>query len=142
MGRAFIQDHFNNTIYVFALGLKPIKFASFIPNGEYVTVSLVGKEDITKAHLIEFIKHPKIREFLPQGWSLPKDLCICFPKIPISHAAHPYTNRFIMIGDASIPRTYKNGIESAFDTAWFAAHTIFERGISEEDFKKDITSLP
>ena len=47
-----------------------------------------------------------------------------------------------MIGDASISRTYKNGIESAFDTARLAAHTIFERGFSEEDFKKDIISQP
>ena len=136
LGRSYIQEHFHKIIYVFALGIKPIKFAAFIPKGDYVTVSLVGKEDITKAHLIEFIKHPRVSELLPQGWSLPKDLCICFPKIPISHAAHPYTNRFVMIGDSSISRTYKNGIESAFDTARLAAHTIFERGISEEDFKK------
>ena len=136
LGRSYIQEHFSKTIYVFALGIKPIKFAAFIPKGDYVTVSLIGKEDITKAHLVEFMKHPKVCELLPRGWSLPKDLCICFPKIPISHAAHPYTNRFVMIGDASISRTYKNGIESAFDTARLAAQTIFERGISEEDFKK------
>ncbi|MEK7291460.1 MAG: hypothetical protein AAB013_06035, partial [Planctomycetota bacterium] len=136
LGRSYIQEHFSKTIYVFALGIKPIKFAAFIPKGDYVTVSLIGKEDMTKAHLVEFMKHPKVCELLPSGWSLPKDLCICFPKIPISHAAHPYTNRFVMIGDASISRTYKNGIESAFDTARLAAQTIFERGISEEDFKK------
>ena len=136
LGRSYIQERFNKTIYVFALGIKPIKFAAFIPKGDYVTVSLVGKEDITKAHLIEFMKHPKVCELLPHGWSLSKDFCICFPKIPISHAAHPYTNRFVIIGDASISRTYKNGIESAFDTARLAAHTIFKRGISEEDFKK------
>ena len=136
LGRSYIQQRFHRTIFVFALGIKPIKFAAFIPKGDYVTVSLVGKEDITKANLVEFMKHPKVIELLPKGWSLPKDLCICFPKIPISHAAHPYTNRFVMIGDASISRTYKNGIESAFDTARLAAHTIFERGFSEEDFKK------
>jgi flavin-dependent dehydrogenase len=136
LGRPYIHEHFSKTIYVFALGIKPIKFAAFIPKGDYITVSLIGKEDITKAHLVEFMKHPKVRELLPSEWSLPKDLCICFPKIPISHAAHPYTNRFVMIGDASISRTYKNGIESAFDTARLAAQTIFERGISEEDFKK------
>ncbi|MBI2470861.1 MAG: hypothetical protein HYV59_06415 [Planctomycetes bacterium] len=136
LGRSYIQERFHRTIYVFALGIKPIKFAAFIPKGDYVTVSLVGKEDITKANLVEFINHQKVRELLPKGWSLPKDLCICFPKIPISHAAHPYTNRFVIIGDASISRTYKNGIESAFDTARLAAHTVFERGVSEGAFKK------
>ena len=136
LGRSFIQERFKNTIYVFALGIKPIKFAAFIPKGDYLTVSLVGKENITKAHLLEFMKHPKVRELLPQGWSLPKDLCICFPKIPVTHAEHPYTNRFVIIGDASISRTYKNGIESAFDTTKLAAYTIFKYGISEENFKK------
>lgn len=136
LGRSFIQERFHNTIYVFALGIKPIKFAAFTPKGDYITVSLIGKEDITKAHLIEFIQHPKVRALLPEGWMLPKNLCICFPKIPVTHADHPYTNRLVIIGDASISRTYKNGIESAFDTAQLAARTIFERGISEEDFKK------
>lgn len=134
--RSFIQERFHNSIYVFALGIKPIKFAAFIPKGDYITISLIGKDDITKAHLVEFMRHPKVRELLPAGWSLPKDLCICFPKIPVTHADHPYTNRFVIIGDASISRTYKNGIESTFDTAQLAARTIFERGISEEDFKK------
>lgn len=136
LGRSYIQERFHRTIYVFALGIKPIKFAAFIPKGDYVTVSLVGKEDITKANLVEFMNHKKVRELLPKAWSLPKDLCICFPKIPISHAAHPYTNRFVIIGDASISRTYKNGIESAFDTARLAAQTVFERNISEKAFKR------
>lgn len=136
LGKDFIQEQFHNTIYTFALGIKPIKFAAFIPKGEYITVSLVGKGDITKAHLTEFMKHPKVRELLPKGWSLPKDICICFPKIPVSHATHPYTNRLVIIGDAGISRSYKNGIESAFDTAKLAAHTIYKHGISQEDFRK------
>ncbi|NUO09456.1 MAG: hypothetical protein HUU08_12390 [Candidatus Brocadia sp.] len=136
LGRPFIRERFHNTIYVFALGIKPIKFAAFTPKGDYITVSLIGREDITKAHLTEFMKHPKVRALLPEGWTLPKDLCICFPKIPVTHAVHPYTNRLVIIGDAGISRTYKNGIESAFDTARLAARTIFEQGISEENFKK------
>lgn len=136
LGSSFIQERFHNTIYAFALGIKPIKFAAFIPKVDYITISLIGRDDMTKAHLVEFMRHPRVRELLPEGWSLPKDLCICFPKIPVTHADHPYTNRFVIIGDASISRTYKNGIESAFDTAQLAARTIFERGISEEHFKK------
>lgn len=136
LGRSFIQERFHKTIYVFALGIKPIKFAALIPKGDYVTVSLVGNEDITKSHLLEFVKHPRVRDLLPKGWTLPEDLCICFPKISISHAAHPFTNRLVIIGDASISRTYKNGIESAFDTAKLAAQTVFKNGISEEDFRK------
>lgn len=136
LGHSFIQERFHNTIYVFALGIKPIKFAAIIPKGDYVTISLIGKKDITKSHLIKFLKHPRVRELLPAGWILPRNLCICFPKISISHAAHPYANRFVIIGDASISRTYKNGIGSAFDTAKLASHTVFTYGISEKDLKK------
>lgn len=135
LGKSFIQERFHNSIYVFALGIKPIKFAAVIPKVDYVTISLVGKDDITKAHLVEFMRHPKVIELFPEGWSLPRDLCICFPKISVTHADHPYANRFVIIGDASISRTYKNGIESAFDTAQLAARTAFEKGISESDFK-------
>jgi len=136
LGRSFIQSNFQKTIYVFSLGIKPIKFAAFIPKDDYVTVSLVGNEDITKAHLIKFMNHPRVRQLLPEGWTLPKDFCICFPKIPISHASHPYSDRFVIIGDASISRTYKNGIESSFETARLAAHTAFFNGITAKDFKK------
>ncbi|MBE7444574.1 MAG: hypothetical protein HS132_04770 [Planctomycetia bacterium] len=102
LGHSFIQERFRNTIYVFALGVKPIKFAAFTPKGDYITVSLIGSEDITKAHLIEFMRHPKVCELLPEGWTLPKDLCICFPKIPVTHAELPYANRLVIIGDASV----------------------------------------
>ncbi|MDR4509659.1 MAG: hypothetical protein MRJ65_15755 [Candidatus Brocadiaceae bacterium] len=136
LGHAYIHKRFRNTIYVFALGIKPIKFAAFIPKGEYITVSLVGNTDITRAHLTAFMKHPRIRELLPDGWTLPENLCICFPKITISHARRPYANRLVILGDASISRSYKNGIESAFDTARLAANTIFERGISDRAFKQ------
>ncbi|MBM4053138.1 MAG: hypothetical protein FJ264_00400 [Planctomycetes bacterium] len=136
LGRSFIESRFQKKIYVFSLGIKPIKFAAFTPKDDYVTVSLVGSKDITKEHLINFIKHPRICELLPEGWSLPKDLCICFPKIPISHAAHPYSDRFVIVGDASISRTYKNGIESSFETSRLAVSTAFYQGISGKDFKK------
>lgn len=136
LGKSYIKNRFQKTIYVFSLGIKPIKFAAFIPKDDYITVSLVGNEDITKAHLLEFMQHPRIRELLPEGWSLPGDLCICFPKIPVSHATHPYSDRFVIIGDASISRTYKNGIESSFETSRLAAYAAFYQGISEKDFKR------
>ena len=74
MGRAFILDHFNNTIYVFALGLKPIKFASLYQM-ESMLLFPRRKEDITKAHLLNH--EISESQFLPQGWSLAKSLCIC-----------------------------------------------------------------
>ncbi len=127
---------YGNNIYVFSLGLKCIKFASFIPKGDFLTICLVGKKDVDKAQLNKFLNQPRIQKMLPADWDDPKKRCICFPRIPINHAKHPYTNRLVIIGDAGISRTYKNGIDSAFTTAQLAAKTAFEVGVSEKDFEK------
>lgn len=134
--RAVNNALYGNNIYVFSLGLKFIRFASFIPKGDFLTICLVGTKEMNKTLLNEFLNQPKIQEMLPNGWDDVKKRCICFPKIPVNHARHPYTNRFVVIGDAGISRTYKNGIDSAFTTAQLAAKTAFEKGVTEKDFEK------
>ncbi|MGR3309201.1 MAG: NAD(P)/FAD-dependent oxidoreductase [Candidatus Brocadiales bacterium] len=135
LGRSTIEKLFGNNIYVFALGIKRLKFAGITPKTDYVTVNLVGKMDLTKADLIEFLNHPAVRRAMPEGWQMPESYCMCFSKIPVTHAKHPYTNRFVILGDASVSRTYKSGIESAFNMAYLAAKTAFSQGVSEQAFK-------
>lgn len=135
LGRATIEKLFGNNIYVFALGIKGLKFAAITPKSDYVTVNLVGKGDLTKADLIGFLNHPAVRRVLPEGWQMPESYCMCFSKIPVTHAKHPYTNRLVILGDASVSRTYKSGIESAFNMAYLAAKTTFSQGVSEQAFK-------
>lgn len=135
LGRSTIEKLFGNNIHVFALGIKRLKFAAITPKADYVTVNLVGKGDLTKADLIDFFKHPAVRRVLPEGWQMPESYCMCFSKIPVTHAKHPYTNRLAILGDASISRTYKSGIESAFNMAYLAAKTAFSQGVSEQAFE-------
>ncbi|MCK4931745.1 MAG: hypothetical protein KAT01_06240, partial [Candidatus Aminicenantes bacterium] len=52
-----------------------------------------------------------------------------------SPANKPFTHRFVMIGDASFSRHYKNGIESAFLTARLAAETVIFYGVDTTSFK-------
>ena len=137
LGKSFIEERFGNNIYCFSLGIDPIKFAAFIPKGDYVTVSLIGKKDVTKKHLVKLLNHPVVQGYLPDFWKIPRNLCICFPKIPITHSKNPFADRMVIIGDASISRFYKSGIESAFTTAELAAETAFECGVTGNDFKKD-----
>lgn len=134
--RAINDKLYGGNIYVLSLGSKSIRFASFIPKGDFLTICLVGKKNIDKELLNSFLHQPKVQQLLPEGWDDPKKRCICFPKIPINHASHPYTNRLVIIGDAGISRTYKNGIDSAFTTARLAAKTAFEMGVSEKDFEE------
>jgi len=126
----------DNWIHVFSLGIKPITYASFTPRGDYVTVTLVGNTDLNKAHLVEFLSHPIVRRTFPQeGWKLPKNYCICFPKINIAQAKHPFADRFVVVGSAGVSRYYKHGIESAFITSRMAVNSVFKSGVSGNAFR-------
>jgi hypothetical protein len=107
-----------------------------VPKGNYVTVSLVGSRDLTSNDLIDFLNHPVVRKNLPHDWEMPEKFCMCLPKIVLSHAKNPFTNRFVMVGDASISRIFKNGLESAYITSQLAARAAFENGISSADFAR------
>lgn len=130
----FIKKSFDDNIHVFALGLKPFRFASMVPKGNYVTVSLVGTRDLTMKDMLNFVNHPVVRMKLPHDWEMPDKFCMCIPKITLSHAKKPFTDRFVIVGDASITRIFKNGMESAYITSQMAVQAAFEHGISKDDF--------
>jgi hypothetical protein len=130
----YIEKAFGNNVFVFSLGGKELKFASITPKADYVTVNLVGKKDLTRNNLINFLNQPAVRKFMPKDWEIPKSFCMCISKIPVNYAKHPYTDRIVMLGDASISRTYKSGIESAFNMAKLSADSVFKQGVSERAF--------
>ena len=66
---------------------------------------------------------------------MPKNYCICFPRINITQASHPFADRFVVVGSAGISRYYKHGIESAFITSRVAANSVFESGVSGNAFR-------
>ena len=131
LGEEEVHKLFKNKIHIFSLGIKPITYATLTPRGRYVTVGLIGKTDLNKAHLHEFLVHPIIRHMFPEGWKMPNKHCICFPKIQTTQARHPFTHRFMILGNAAISRYFKNGIESTFVVSEIAARSIFETGVSE-----------
>ena len=131
-----IEKTFGNNVFVFALGKKELKFASITPKADYVTVNLVGKKDLTRNNLIDFLNHPSVRRLMPKDWEIPMSFCMCISKIPVTYAKHPFTDRIVVLGDASISRTYKSGIESAFNMANLSAYTAFKYGVSEGAFEK------
>jgi len=133
---AFIKDSFKDNIQVFALGIEPFRFASMVPKGNYVTVSLVGSRDLTSNDLIDFLNHPTVRKKLPHDWEMPDKFCMCLPKIVLSHSKNPFTDRLVLVGDASISRIFKNGLESAYITSQLAVRAAFEYGISSDDFAR------
>jgi flavin-dependent dehydrogenase len=134
LSREHIEKTFGNNVFVFALGKRDLKFASITPKADYVTVNLVGRKDLTRKNLIDFLRHPSVKKLMPEKWEIPDDFCMCISKIPIAYANHPYADRVVIIGDASISRSYKSGIESAFNMAKLSAFTAFKNGVSARSF--------
>ena len=134
LSREHIEKTFGNNIFVFALGKCELKFASITPKADYVTVNLVGRKDLTRNNLIDFLKHPAVKKLMPEKWEIPNNFCMCISKIPITYANHPFADRVVVLGDASISRSYKSGIESAFNMAKISAYTAFKNGVSATSF--------
>ena len=130
----YIEKTFGNNVFVFALAKEKLKFASITPKAGFVTVSLVGKTDLTRNNLIDFLNHPEVRKLMPKDWEIPKSFCMCISRIPVTYGKHSYTDRVVILGDASISRSYKSGIESAFNMAKLSAYTAFKYGVSEGAF--------
>jgi flavin-dependent dehydrogenase len=132
-----IRRYIGNNIYLFSLGLRRVRFAALTPKREHVTVSVIGFKDAGLSDLKELLARPAVRSLFPQGDMLAGRYCRCRPRIAIAPAKKPFSDRFVIVGDASCSRYYKNGIESAFVTAQLAAEAAFNSGISESAFRRD-----
>jgi len=130
LGADYISREFGNVIHVYRSKSRSISYATIIPKGDYLTITLIGKKDANPHLLTEFLEHKNIRDKIPSIMSH----CSCYPKITVSAAKNPYTDRLVFVGDASFSRHYKNGIESAFLTAKLAAETSFKHGIDAGNF--------
>jgi flavin-dependent dehydrogenase len=131
LGDEQISRHFGNVIHVYMHKSKNIRYATIIPKGDYITITLIGKKDASPQILEEFLETRDIRGKIPSI----KPHCLCYPRITISTAKNPFADRLVLVGDASFSRHYKNGIESAFLTAQLAAETSFKHGIDVRAFR-------
>ncbi len=131
LGDDHISNHFGNVIHVYMPKSKNIRYAMVIPKGDYITVTLIGNKDASPELFKEFLELKEIQGKI----SCPKPHCLCYPRITISTAKNPYTDRLLMVGDASFSRHYKNGIESAFLTAQLAAEASFKHGIDAKTLR-------
>ena len=136
LGQEEIQRAFGNYIYVYALRLPGIKFAAVTPKFEYITVTIVG-ENVGEKDVIALLNHPQVRERFGGGLQQPQAIhCRCQPRVAISASRHPFTDRLVIVGDASDSRLYKNGLESSFITAKAAADTAIRFGVSAAAFQE------
>lgn len=132
LGKKEVEKALRNFIHVFTPTKSSIRYASLIPKGDYISITLIGKKNIHPNVFHKFmLRQDMFEKHLPSGI---KPQCFCFPRITVSPAKNPFFNRMVIIGDASFSRRYKNGLESAFITAKLAAETAVFSGISSQDF--------
>jgi len=130
LGQKNVSKNFGNSIHIYLPKSELLQYATVIPKGDYVTVTLIGKRNASPEILGEFLSLEEIQSKI----SLQKPHCFCYPKIAISPSKKPFTDRLVIIGDASFSRHYKNGLESAFLTAKIAAEVSFSYGIDKSSF--------
>lgn len=131
----YISERFGNSIHLFLLPIKNIKFAALIPKTHYVNLCMLGK-NLNKARVKEFLAHPKVRQLFPEG-ELDKLSCMCLPIMNIKASERPFADRVVMIGDAGSTRLYKDGIGAAYFMGKAAAKTVIMYGVGEKHFQEN-----
>ena len=128
----FQREKLHNMIHFFVLKQPDIRYVALIPKGEHVTVTAIG-EDVDVVATERLLRNSYMRDYLPVDWKLD---CHCHPRVALGAARLPYSERFVIIGDASDSRYLKNGVESALVTARLAVDCVINHGVTAKDFEK------
>ncbi len=128
-----IAERFGNSIHLFLIPDKGVKFAAMIPKGSYVTLCILGNAVNSKT-VADFLEKPVAQALL-------KDIdyrleCRCLPKMNVGAPKIPFADRMVMCGDAGSTRLFKDGLGAAYLMGKAAAKTVVFHGVSREDFKQ------
>jgi flavin-dependent dehydrogenase len=135
MDNSMISDIFGNSVHLFLIPVRGIKFAAMIPKGTYVTICILG--DSMDTHTIDdFIRHPAVKAVLPEEKHFSIG-CRCLPKMNIQAPSVPFADRVVVCGDAGSTRLFKDGIGAAYVMGKAAAKTAVFRGIGKQHFQKE-----
>jgi len=135
----FIAHEMRDRVFIFSLALPHIKFAAITPKREHVTITLIGS-DPRRLDLDAFLRSPYVLRRMPVGFELPCQHCSCAPRLPLTAAHNPVGERVVVVGDAHVARYLKNGIESSFHTACWAAHAIAAGDLSPAALSRSYVS--
>ena len=132
--KGIISEHFGNSIHLFLLPIKDIKFAAMIPKGTYITLCMLGK-NLTAEKVEEFLNHSVVKSVLPETMKYELN-CRCLPNLNVEAPKKPFTDRVVICGDAGSTRLFKDGIGAAYIMGKAAARTAVFQGVSSWHFNK------
>jgi len=130
-----ITEYFGNSVHLFLLPIKGVKFAAMIPKGTYVTVCILGK-DIVVNTVNNFLDNRVVKSILPKTETY-KVNCRCLPKMNVRAPKIPFNHRVILCGDAGSTRLFKDGLGAAYIMGKAAAKTAVFHGVSKQHFQKE-----
>ncbi len=130
-----LASDLGDSVHLFLLPAKQIKFAAVIPKERFVTLCVLG-HGLNSSVIRAFLDDPVVTKVLPPSATAEVD-CKCFPKMSVSAAKKPFTDRIVMCGDAGSTRLFKDGIGAAYLTAKAAAKTAVFSGVHSSDFARD-----
>ncbi len=130
-----VSEIFGNSVHLFLLPMKGIKFAAMVPKGAYVTVCILG-QNMNINSVSEFLDHTVVKSILPKD-GLFKIECRCLPKMNVQAPVSPFTDRVVLCGDAGSTRLFKDGIGAAYIMGKVAARTAVFQGVGKEHFLKE-----
>ncbi len=127
-------------IHVFFPTTRHIEFGAVSPKGNHLTINIAGAQ-VTSRHMDTFlfhVAHPLLSFADPDHPINPKDFRYFKGRFPISVARGFFGDRYVVVGDAAgLVRAFKGkGINSACETAAWAAECILTHGISAEAFRR------
>jgi len=128
-----VAELFGNSIHLFLVPDRGVKFAAMIPKGSYVTLCILGK-NVNANTVNDFLARPIMQKVLPK--EIPHEVaCRCMPKMNVGAPAKPFANRMVMCGDAGSTRLFKDGLGAAYLMGKAAAKTAVFHGVGERDFR-------
>lgn len=134
LGEENVEEHFGNSVHLFLLPDKGMKFAAMIPKGSYVTLCVLGKEMHANT-VTEFLEKPVVTNVLKD---IPYTVaCRCLPKMNVGAPLKPFTDRVVTCGDAGSTRLFKDGLGAAYLMGKAAAKTALFQGVSARHFQED-----
>lgn len=135
LGKDTIEKHFGDSLHVFLIDIPKLDMAMLVPKGDFVSVSILGKE-IDEGLLHDFFTAPEVKNCFPRSWHWDQPDCQCAPRINIRAAIQPYGDQIVYIGDSGATRLLKDGMGTAYRSAKAAASCAILEGISSDDFRR------
>jgi flavin-dependent dehydrogenase len=132
--KSFISEFFGDSIHLFLLPVKDIKFAAMIPKDTYITLCIMGK-NLTAEGIKDFLDHSVVKGVLPEKTKYGLN-CRCLPNMNVLAPQKPFADRVVICGDAGSTRLFKDGIGAAYIMGKAAARTAVFQGVSARHFNK------